>query len=203
MAPKKDEEKEVTGPGTPPVETPPADTPPDTPPVETPPAETPPATKPPKEEKKKTVEVDADVLSKLVSGYETMQQKVTDLEGAADVGRLDKIRSARMEGKLIKNAKLSVHDGKIVLGWKRQTDEVYFDEQGRLHEDQTVVLFLDQGEGKKAKETEPMSYRAFSRTTTKVEGEVISESRDKDGQKFFKVQLEDGRTFEVSVVFVN
>ena len=196
MAPKKKEEKKEVV--TPVVEkkeetpTPPAvETTPEPPKVEK------------KEEKKKTVEVDAEVLNKLVTGYETMQQQVKDLEGAADVGRLDKIRSARMEGKLVKSAKLSVHDGNIVLGWKKQTDEVYFDEQGRLHEDQTVVLFLDQGEGKKAKETEPVSYRAFSRTTTKVKGEVISESRDKDGQKFFKVQLEDGRTFEVSVVFVN
>jgi len=153
--------------------------------------------------KKESVEVPKDVLERLLDTVEKQGEKIKDLESAADVGRLSRIQQARNAGKLVKSAKLSIYEGKVVLGWSRVKDDVYFDESGRLHEDQQVELYLDNGKNKKPTKTEPMSYRAFARLTTKIEGEVIKESKDKEGQIMFTVQLEDGREFELPIVFLN
>ena len=152
---------------------------------------------------KKVVEVDAEVLQKLVGGYEKLQEQVKDLTQAADLGRLSRIQQARNAGKLVKAAKISVYEGKVVLGWARVKDDVFFDEGGRLHEDQQVELYLDSGDIKKPTKTEPMSYRQFARVTQKVEGEVIGETKDKEGQMSYTVQLEDGREFTLPIVFLN
>lgn len=157
----------------------------------------------PKTEKKKTVEVDAETLEKLVTGFETMQQKVKDLEGAADIGRLQRIQAARNDGKLVKAAKVSMYEKKYVLGWVVVKDDVYFDEAGKMNEDQQIKLFLHEGKGKDPSETKPMSYRQFSRLTTKVEGEVIKESKDADGKMSFTILLPDGLELELPIVFLN
>ena len=183
--PKKEEEKKG-------VETPKVDK---TPKVE----EKPKVVKKPKN---KTVEVDQEVLRKLVDTVETQKQDIEDLKSSADLGRLSRIQQARESGKIIKTAKLSVFNNKIVVGWIKESDDVWFDEQGRLNEDQKVCLFLDNGEEEPVK-TKPMSYREFSRITTKIEGEVIGESKNKEGQVFFKIQLEDGREFELPIQFIN
>ena len=161
------------------------------------------APKPPVSEKKKTVEVDAETLTKLVSGYEALQQKVTDLEGAADLNRLTRIQAARSDGKLVKKAKVNVYNNKPVVGWVSVKDDVYFDEQGKMHEDQQVKLFLFEGAGKKASETAPMSYREFSRITSRIEGEVIKESKDSNGVVSFTIMLPDGLELELPIVFLN
>lgn len=153
--------------------------------------------------KGKKVEVDAETLEKLVSGYEGLQQKVKDLEGAADLGRLQRIQAARNDGKLIKAAKVSVYEKKYVLGWVVERDDVYFDESGKMNEDQQIKLFLFNGKGKDPIETKPISYRQFSRLTTKVEGEVIKESKESDGKVSFTVLLPDGLKLELPIVFLN
>lgn len=159
---------------------------------------------------KKTVEVDAEVLEKLLNTVEAQGEqlrknsdKIGDLTEAADLGRLHRIEQARMAGKLVKNAKVSMYEGKIVLGWSRIKDDVYLDEQNRLHEDQTIQLVLDEGEGKEPTKSEVIPYRTFMRVVTKVEGEVIGDRLDQDGSRFYKIKFEDGREMEFSIVFIN
>lgn len=154
-----------------------------------------------------TVEVDKDVLKKVLDTIEKQKIDIEDLKASADIGRLSRIQQARESGKLVKTAKLSVYDKKIVVGWIKESDDVWFDEQGRLNEDQKICLFLENddkevNEGKPIK-SKPMSYREFSRVVTKIEGEVIKESKDSDGQTFFTVQLDDGREFELPIQFIN
>lgn len=212
-APVKDENELENGDGAAPSEENTTGTPPSTPASTTAGENAPPAPRPrtrataPVEEEKKKVEVDVDVLERLLDTVEKQGQRLKDVEAAADVGRLNRIQQARNEGKLVKNAKVSMYDNKVVLGWARIKDDVYFDEAGRLHEDQQVALYLDDGKDEKGKQkttkSEPMSYRAFARLTSKLEGEVISERKDKDGTMFYTVQLEDGREYELAIVFIN
>lgn len=152
----------------------------------------------PEAEPKRVVEVDADLLKKLVDGYDKQQQQIEDLTGAADLGRLEKIQRARASGELVKKAKLSVYNNKIVIGWVKHKDDVYVDNLGRINEDQSIILFLDGGT-----KTDPISYKEFSRITEKVEGEVISEKKAKDGSVFFTVKLDNGKEYEVLNVFLN
>lgn len=156
---------------------------------------------PPKGSGKK-IEVDADVLERLLASQEDMKQKIADLEGAADVGRLERIQASRNQGKLIKKAKVNFWDGKPVVAWVAEKDDVWFDEAGRLHEDQQIALYLYNGDEKPIK-SNPMSYRTFARLVTKKEGEVIKESKDTDGAVSFTVMLPDGLQLELPIVFLN
>lgn len=153
-----------------------------------------------KASKPKKVEVEADVLEKLL-------QKVEDLEKVADVGRMTRLQEARESGKLVKEARVNKWEGKYVLAWSRIKDDVYFDAEGRLHEDQQVelTLFVDRDkDGKmKTEKTEPVSYRAFSRLTEKETGEVIKESKDSDGAVHFTVLLSDGLELEIPIIYLN
>jgi len=155
---------------------------------------------------KKTVEVDAEILRKLVDTVESQKQDIDDLKQAADIGRLNRIQAARNQGKLVKSAKVNTWEGKIVVGWFKVKDDVFFDEAGKLHEDQQIKLVvLDKNEeGDEAPiETSAMSYRTFSRICQKVEGEVIKESKNQDGQIEFTVHLPDGREVTLPIKFLN
>lgn len=156
-----------------------------------------------KKEKKKEVKVDSEILQKLVDKLEKQEQQIKDLEASADLGRLQRIQGLRNQGKLVKKAKISIYNGKYVLGWAKVKDDVYFGEDGRLHEEQTVELILDNGEGKEPIKSDVISYRTFSRLCQKEEGEVIKESKDSDGQTFFTLQLAQGRTIELPIIFIN
>ena len=152
---------------------------------------------------KKEVKVDSEILQKLMDKMEKQEQQIKDLEASADIGRLQRIQSARNQGKLVKRAKVNIYNGQYVLGWAKVKDDVYFDEQGKIHEEQTVQLTLDNGEGKEPKKSDVMTYRTFSRLCQKEEGEVIKESKDADGQVSFVIQLANGREIELPIVFIN
>jgi len=66
-----------------------------------------------------------------------------------------------------------------------------------LHEEQVILgHYLD---GTKSE----MDYRAFSRMKEPLKGEVISETKDSDGNTNIKVQLADGREINIDIKFVN
>lgn len=140
--------------------------------------------------KEEKVEISKTVLSKLL-------ERVDDLENAADRRRLENVQSRRNEGKLVKRARISFFEGKAVVGWKKIKDDVYTDKDGRLHEDQVIEIFFEDG---KSTETD---YRTFSRVSTKKEGEVIGESKDKEGNENYKIQMDDGREYDIDIKFIN
>jgi len=156
---------------------------------------------------KRKVEIDPDVLERLLARVEGLEGRTEDLTAAADVGRLARIQALRAQGKLVKNANLSVYRGKIVLGWKTVKDDVWVDKNGVIHEDQRIELYLDGGldaAGKQLIEkSDEISISESTRLLTKEEGEVVSERKDEDGQLFYTIQMKTGRRYEVSVVFLN
>ena len=151
----------------------------------------------PKKEESGTVSVDAKVLNKVLARLEKVEEDNEILRQAADVGRISRIEGMRAEGKLVKSAKVNFLDGQAVLGWAKVKDDVYFDQEGKLHETQIVKVVLED-----ETETE-MDYRTFYRTITKQEGEVISENKDKDGNMNYVIQMKDGREYTLDVLFVN
>lgn len=153
------------------------------------------------EPKSDEVVVDKSILEKLLSRVDRLEEDNEILRGAADKGRLSRIESLRAQGKLVKTAKVNFLDNKAVVGWSKVKDDVYFDSEGKLHETQIVKVYLDGKDGEK--ETRELDYRTFSRTMQKVEGEVISESSDKDGNVSCTIQLKDGREYKIDVLFIN
>lgn len=152
---------------------------------------------------KKMIEVDANVLQKLISQIDAAEEKLKDLEGAADLGRLARVQEARNKGKLLKTAKVSMYGDKLILGWRTVENDVFIDADGKLHETQKIELILDEGEGKEPSRGKIINQTEFSRVVTKVKGEVVRESKDDDGQTFQTVMFPDGRKVELSIVFLN
>jgi hypothetical protein len=156
-----------------------------------------------KETPKKKVEVDADVLKKLLDRVDKQDEQLKDLTQAADMGRLQRIQDLKGTGKLRKGVKISVYDGKYVLGWSTLRNDVRVNQEGKIEEDQQIELLLDAGDGVEPEKTGAISLRDFSRLITKEVGEVIKEIRDEDGRMSFLLELKSGRKFELPIVFLN
>ena len=152
-----------------------------------------------KKEKKNVVEVDAETLEKLLKTVEAQGKKIEILTEVADKNRLSRVEEMRAQGKLVKKVNLNTYDGKIIIGWKKVKDDVYMDQQGRLHEEQIVGLVF-QGEKEPGKE---MDVRSFTRLIVKIPAEVLEESKDKDGNTNFLVQTADGREIKIDSKFIN
>lgn len=148
---------------------------------------------------KKKIEVDPDVLQKVLDKVEKLEKENEIFREVVDKNRLTRVEELRSQGKLIKSVKLNMFDGKIIIGWKKVRDDVYLDEKSRLHEDQVVGLIFE-GESTVGKE---LDIRSFSRLITKMSAEVIEEGKDKDGNVNFTVQTKDGKTIKIDSKFVN
>lgn len=146
---------------------------------------------------KEMVQIDKAVFEKIVETIDRLEKDNSILKEATGESRIREIMQARAGGALVKNVKLSVVNGKIVIGWKKVKDDVYVDEQNRIHEDQVVKIFFKDGTDS------DHDMRAFYRIITKIKGEVIAESKDKVGNLNYKVQLEDGQEIDIDSKFVN
>ena len=155
---------------------------------------TPPVTVKPKED---VVEVSKSTLEKLLNRVENLEKDNELLKEAADKEKIAKIARLKSGGKLVKTVNINVLNNKIVIGWSRVKDDVYFDEQGRLHEEQIIAVHYEDGEKKE------MDYRAFSRLRTSLKGEVVAETKDNDGNTNLKVMLADGKEINIDIKFVN
>lgn len=152
-----------------------------------------PSTKPVDEE----IPVPKSTLEKLLARVETLEKDNELLKEVADKDKLNRIALMRAGGKLIKTVRLNTINNKIIIGWAKVKDDVYFDEQGRLHEEQIIMVFYEDGDKTQ------LDYRAFSRLRATVSGEVIAETKDNDGNTNYKIQLPDGHEINIDVKFVN
>ncbi len=152
-----------------------------------------------KDVKKKVVEVEKDVLERILATVEKQGEEIKILREVADKNRLTRVEELRAQGKLVKKVGINTFEGKIIIGWKKVKDDVYIDQQGRLHEDQIVGLFFE-GETEVGHE---MDVRSFSRLLIKVPAEALEESKDRDGNTNFLVEMKDGKQLKIDARFVN
>lgn len=148
---------------------------------------------------KKTVEVEAEVLDRILKTIETQGEKIKILTEVADKNRLNRVEEMRAQGKLVKKVNLNTYDKKIIMAWKTIKDDVYMDNEGRLHEDQIIGLYF-RGEKEMGKQ---LDVRSFSRLIVKIPVEVIEESKDRDGNTNFTVQTGDGEEIKIDARFIN
>lgn len=152
------------------------------------------------EEKKKKVEVDADVLSKIMEEMSDLRKQVNQVESTSSQDQVRKLEALRATGKLVKSVKIRsyLRDGIeiMVLGWKTVRDDVWVAD-GKLHENQIIGVFFADG---KEKET-PLA--EFTRNTKYYSYEVIKEGRLNNGEVEFTVILNDGKEVTINSKFVN
>lgn len=147
--------------------------------------------------KEEMIEVPKTMLDRLLKRMETVEEDNKLLKEVADKDKIARIMTLRSGGKLIKTVNLSTISNKVVIGWSKVKDDVYFDEQGRLHEDQRLSVIYEGGEKVE------MDYRQFSRVKSPIKAEILSETKDNDGNTNLKVLLPDGKEINIDIKFVN
>ena len=75
-------------------------------------------------------------------------------------------------------------------------DEVYIDANGVYRENQIIEIFFDD------KKSQKIRYIDFVRLVEKREGEIIEKRQTKEGE-IFKIQMKDGKEYELDIKFIN
>jgi len=126
-------------------------------------------------------------------------EKMKMLYEVADKGRVFNYESKRTE-KQPSRVKLSVYNGKLVVGWRMVRDEpIYHPTTGKqVGENQEIEILLLDKEGK----TEKIivnGYPTFTniRYTERIEAEIVGKKEDWNGNMTFDLKLPDSRNLSL------
>jgi hypothetical protein len=151
---------------------------------------------PPVVEEKKKIEVDADTLAGIISELNELKTNQKQFEDTASQDQIARIERLRASGKLVKAVKLRRVDGKLVLAWKTEIDEVYYAD-GKIHERQEYKVHFEDGSSK------VMPLIQLTRATSYESFEVIKEAKLADGRIEYTLQKPDGEELVVNETYVN
>lgn len=166
-------------------------------PVETTVAEAQAAPTVPKAAPGEPVVLSAEAFAALMDRLGKLEESTALYEKVQDRNKIQKIEALRSQGKLVKSVKVRKIDGKFVVGWQTLQDDVYQDENGRLIEKQTVKIFFHEGSEK------VYTMRQWASVGEYVPFEVTSETKDAEGNLFFKIVGPDGLALELNSTFIN
>jgi hypothetical protein len=156
----------------------------------------------PKDLKEKKVTITQGQLDQLLGTIEKLTKGQELLFGVADKNRLARAQALTGE-ELIRTAKVSMYDGKYVVGWvlTKNTSEI-LPGTGRWVEDQETTLVFEDGT------THAMPLIEFYRKIQKVAGDIISQNEQYDAltkQKvtIFTIEFKDGKQLTIDTRFIN
>lgn len=160
----------------------------------------------PKKSESATVEVDREMLQKIlteVEGLRGIGEEVKRLKdenemllAVADKSRLATYQNRHSPTTLVRTCKVWEWDGKLVKATFTVKNYVFTDNIGRTHVDQVINVITEDG-----KERE-VAYDEFAKEKKFVEGDIISRT-EKDGQLFYVVKFKDGKEFPINSIFTN
>ncbi|MFA6991917.1 MAG: hypothetical protein WC269_01390 [Candidatus Gracilibacteria bacterium] len=150
--------------------------------------------------KEKTLELPESTLKALVEKIDALQKQSDKqnemLLAVADKSRLSNY-NIRNQGSLVKTARITLFDGKLVVGWKSVIDEVMQDPGGRWIVNQQTELMFQDGTSK------IVSIKNFEFQKKQEVVEVVGEIVDNLGNHFYKLQRKNGETIELGDSFIN
>lgn len=154
----------------------------------------------------KKEKTDEEMVTVSAKTLQSILSKIEVLEKAADRGRFEKANSEKNPQKITKSVNLATYQGRIVSGWRILRDDVWFDHEGKLHEDQIVALFFHKGKkdenGVPVPEKE-LNVQSFARLLKRLPAEVIEESKDRNGNINLTVITKEGEEIKIDNNFVN
>lgn len=152
--------------------------------------------------KEKKITITQTEFNKLLDTIEKLSKGQETLFNVADKSRL--ARHQAMSGDaLIRTAKISIWDGKYILGWKlmKNVSEI-MPGTGRWVEDQSTMLVFEDGE------TLEIPLIDFYRKITKESGEIVNQTDQLDEVTkkkvtVFTIELKTGKQINIDNRFVN
>ena len=159
-----------------------------------------------KREPQREQEPKVEMLQISPEEWKKMQDQIKLLTAVADKSRIESYQQREVTKPILK-VKLSVVDGKYLVGWDVVKDiNIYQPTTGKqIGEEQIVDIILLGSDGELEKKT-VSGYKQFSdvRHEQRVECDVVSKKEDNVSQKtIFEVALPDGRKVELDAKFVN
>lgn len=148
------------------------------------------------ETKKKKVEVDSDVLDRILAELGELKTKTSEFEKTASQDQIRKIEALRASGKLVKAVKVRRFNDALVVGWKVLRDRVWVADK-QLHEEQDVMVYLNNGT-----EVET-SLREFTRSASYEAYEVIKEAKTFNGEMEYVLLIDGGAELTINGKYVN
>lgn len=143
------------------------------------------------------VSVPKKTLDAVLKRLDTLEDDNKLLKSVADKGRMARVEALRAQGKLVKSVRIGKMGERFVIGWKLIKDDVHFDNEGKLVEDQIIKVFFED------KSELEMNVRNFANSMERIEGEVTMEGKDRDGNIMLTVLLPDGKEISISQNFIN
>ena len=155
-----------------------------------------------------SVEVVADDTIKISRDeWNKVQEQLVMLRDVADKGRVFSYESQKAAtGKKAKKIKLSVFDGKFVIGWATLKDNLIKSSSTGLvvsEEQQYEILLLAPDDSISKAKIDSYSRFTDVRYGERVEVDVLGQTEDYDGRITFTVKLPDGREIKLGSQFLN
>ena len=159
--------------------------------------------------KKDTIEVGKGELETILARVQQLEESNKDqtnrlqqYEKTAPQDQIARIEALRRSGKLVKSVKIryildrEADVKKAVVAWKMVKDEVWF-EGSVLKENQVVKVWFDD------KSTKEMNQRDFVRFVEYMPYDVISETKDENGNMFYTIRNKEGQELVIGSQYVN
>lgn len=133
------------------------------------------------------------------------QEKLKMLYEVADKGRVFNYEN-KNAGKPSMRVRLSVHDGRIVIGWRTIKDILVKHPTTGLtvgEEQEYELLLLNKDDSVEKLKID--GYQRFSdiRYTERIDAEIVGKKEDFNGNLTFEVKLDDGRLISLDARFIN
>lgn len=144
-----------------------------------------------------SITLTAEAFAGLMGRLGKLEDDSKLLTQVQDRNTIQKIERLRAEGKLVKSVKVRKIGEKYVVGWQTLQDEVYQNEDGRLVEKQTVKIFFHDNSDK------VFTMRQWASVGEYVPFEVTGETKDAEGNLFFKAIGTDGLALTINASFIN
>ncbi len=140
-------------------------------------------------------------LDKMSADYRVMENK---LNATVDRQKLDAFNTKNSK-KVLPTCKISIFNGKVVLGWTdmiTNKSEIY---NGKEITDQRTALLLrvPLGDGKYDMEKLEVDYVTSFQSRTKEECDILSKTVDNNGAVYYKLQRADGEEITMDERFIN
>lgn len=147
----------------------------------------------------------SDMITISKEEWQKVQDSLKMLYDVADKGRVQSYEQQK-QGKRISKAKVSIFNGKHIVGWRVDRDiNIYHPTTGKqIGEEQKIELTLLDNVGEKSTMNID-GYKQFSdiRYAERVECDIVSRKEDSEGHWIFELKLPDGRLVSLDSRFVN
>ena len=147
-----------------------------------------------KKQNEGVVSVPKSILDALIQKSKDQEQKIEMLTEISDKARLTRYQSKHKEITK-KKARVSVFNGKIVVGWTTVMNDVYQDEQGKWHEDQVMKIVLEDNTKK------DLRYKVFGRIK-KIDCTIMSRYTTPEGAAMMRISVM-GKQIDIDEIFIN